>query len=263
MEKCVLRHFTTLNESRKNIIILVFCIVRFTLDIYTELIPATYYVLGTLATLFIDAIEFKSRRIALVLALSIMLMNIFGYLVTLSDDFARVMEVEVKDGWTKDFGLGKNYLAPKEVKAYIYFNMFTLTFGSLVHIIVDKDLQKLVFVYGRVFRPNLRHRQGSANPVSCLDNKRWGAETGIILSICCCLILYVYDYIKKSEDNPLNEDYVFCAVPYPCINCHVLLVFSPMEKCFVQYPKTIISPIIFCTSCIHVFVSHVYCNYKG
>ena len=226
-------------------IILVFCIVRFILDISTEPIPATYYVLGTLATLFIDAIEFKSRRIALVLALSIMLMNIFGYLVTVSDEFATVMGVEVSDGSATNFGLPKNYLTKKEVKTYIYWNMFTLTFGSLGHIIVDKDLQKLVFVYGRVFRPNLRYRQGSTNPVSCLDNKRWGAETGIILSICCCLILYVYDYSEKNKTNknPLNENYVFFALfltlAFIAMSCWCFLLwknvsFSLLRRLFRQ-----------------------------
>ena len=81
--------------------------------------------------------------------------------------------------------------------------MFTLTAGSLMHIAVDKDLQKLIFVYGRVFRPNLRYRQGSTNSISCLENKRWGAEVGIILSICCCSILVLYSYFR--DDDPLNN----------------------------------------------------------
>ena len=168
-------------------IILIFCIVRFTLDIVQQgtggqgtegqVMLATYYVLGTLATLFLDAIEFKSRRFALVLALSLMLMNIFGYLAISSKGFASFMgvKVTVEDGGINNFGLEKNHLTIKQVKEYIYWNMFTLTAGSLMHITVDKDLQKLIFVYGRVFRPNLRYRQGSTNSISCLENKRWGA----------------------------------------------------------------------------------------
>ena len=180
-------------------IILIFCIVRFTLDIVQgtggQVILATYYVLGTLATLFLDAIEFKSRRFALVLALSLMLMNIFGYLAISSKGFASFMEVTVtvKDGGINNFGLPKNHLTIKQVKEYIYWNMFTLTAGSLMHITVDKDLQKLIFVYGRVFRPNLRYRQGSTNSISCLENKRWGAEVGIYCYLrCSILVLYSY-----------------------------------------------------------------------
>ena len=76
-------------------------------------------------------------------------------------------------GINETFGLLKNHLTKTEVKGYIYWNVFSLITECILSIIFDKKMnEKLIFVYGRVLRPNLyaRNRRGDTKNLALIKN---------------------------------------------------------------------------------------------
>jgi hypothetical protein len=208
-------------------VIIIYCFIRLLLDIGTgQEIIAIYYIIGTVVVLSLDAIEFKSKSFAVVMGLSVLLMNIVGYAVN-SAILRKIIDHKtihsVFGNRTKGLipetfwytGNQKNFITKTDVKAYIYWNIFTLVAGGIMHmIIVDKRIdQKLIFVYGRILRPNLYARDPRNSRTSCLDKKRSYGEVGFAVSLFGCFLCYIFAYF--NEKNLLNDNPLFLAV-YIC-----------------------------------------------